>query len=379
MAAAFYNSIVRTRPLPFFAAVLAGVMAVVWLVDFPSRLAPPQADEKPVSQPVFVAAPLSAAGSAKAEHFPLPSATASDEELLQLARSRLEHSSPPTLLAWAQSPTDAGLRQRLLAAVLHAWGEIDASAAVDWALMQDESCREKFMSAALAGAVRQPEVALRIVRDLLARDADSGNVYGTFVIRAFCAAGNYPMALQLLAAAPADARMDWAKVLFQDWTQANPADAMTALETLADAQLRQDVFQSSVAAWSARAPATLAAYAVSMPAGEERSRTLVKALDNWSLQDPAGLAAWLNTLPGGGDFDAGVALMLSKTDGANCSPETEIQWVENMTSPALKQYSLAKVLQEWRQTAPEAAQQYVANAAWLDETQRQDLLKTFAP
>jgi hypothetical protein len=112
-----------------------------------------------------------------------------------------------------------------------------------------------------------------------------------------------------------------------------------------------------------------------MSQGENRDYALDRAMDNWSLQDPAGLADWLDTLPPGAESDAGTALLLAKADGANCSPEVALGWVEVITDPGLKLASLTRVLEQWAQTDSAAAADYVKNASWLDDRQRLALLE----
>ena len=70
------------------------------------------------------------------------------------------------------------------------------------------------------------------------------------------------------------------------------------------------------------------------------------AFDNWSFQDPAGMAAWLSSQPPGAEFDKGVALMISKTDGANVNPEDAMGWVEGINDRTLKLNSFLRVLGE---------------------------------
>ena len=355
-----------------WAIALPGLAAIsYWLTQYPTAPDLRAPAQTPAHPPVAVA-------RANFDDFPIPTRTASDEELLQLARSLMLH-LPTTVLAWAQSQTDATLRQRLISAVVQAWGEMDPRAAVNWVLSQlspDAGDRDRLMAAALAGAARQPAVALQLIQDLIACDADSGQVYGNVLIRTFCAQGNYQSALALLAAAPADSQADWAKMLFSHWTATSPAAALQAAPNLPDPPMQRAAFNTAVADWSARAPGDLAAYAITLPPVSEHTQALQKALDNWSLQDPAALGNWLNTLPPGPDFDAGVALMLAKTDGANRTPETALQWIATITDPQLKQNSLLQLLQTWQQTDPTIARQYLAQADWLDNSQRQQLLNT---
>src|SRR5215471_12634951 len=74
------------------------------------------------------------------ESFAMPDPSASAEELLQLARNAVAL-SPHDALLWAQSCSDSQLREKLLFAVLQAWGEKEPNAAVDWALNQNSDER----------------------------------------------------------------------------------------------------------------------------------------------------------------------------------------------------------------------------------------------
>lgn len=305
------------------------------------------------------------------------SSTDTDGDLLRRARIMVAR-SPLDALAWVQAQTDAALRQRVLLAVMRAWGEQDPRAAVNWALTQDPAARESIMKAALTGAATQPELAMRIAGDLLAQDRDSGGVYATMLASAFSAAGNFPAALRFINQASADAMTDPVKAAFRAWAQSRPQAALAAVNSVTDPQLRRTAFQAAVAAWNDSNPGSLAAYANAMPHGSDRDYALEAAIDNWSLQDPAAMAAWLNTLPHGDEFDFGTAMMIVRTDGANLPPARAMQWVASINDPELRLDSLFCVLGEWRQSDAAAAQQYVTGASWLDEPQRQAALSYLA-
>ena len=150
---------------------------------------------------------------------------------------------------------------------------------------------------------------------------------------------------------------------------------MNTLPSIEDDSERQRAFKTIADTWSANDSSALANYAAALSDGSNRNYALEKAVDNWSLQDPAGLAAWLNTSPPGVDYDQAIARMISKTDGANRSPDVAMGWVENMKDSSLKFDSLIRVAGEWNQTDSAAAQQYIARVAWITEQQRQDILK----
>lgn len=355
---------------------LAGGTALLFFHRTGSHSAPPgfAAKAVPVSLAAEVQPDQPKIASAVDEPFPNPDAAATDEELLALARSVVAR-SPERAIAWARAQSDSALCRRLLSAVIRAWGEGDPASAVDWARAQDDGERRQDMEAALAGAVRQPQLALAIVRRLLADDPDDGAGCGPALVVALNNAGQFQAALDFLNDGPPDSRADWTMATFRRWGESRPQDAVKALDAIADAQLRNTAFQAVMNGWAAGDPAGLAAYAVSLPQGENRTYALSQAMDNWSLQDPASLGAWLNTVAPGAEFDAGVALMIGKSDGANRSPEVALGWVEGISDPGLKFDSLAHVLDEWAQTDATAPVEYVRNAPWLDDQQRSRLLE----
>ncbi|HXT13006.1 MAG TPA: hypothetical protein VN873_15700 [Candidatus Angelobacter sp.] len=300
--------------------------------------------------------------------------SATDKELLDVARELVTR-SPQQAIAWARSQSDATLRARLLHAVVQAWGEIQPAIAVDWAMSQNDSERQLDLDAALAGAVKQPEAALAIVRGLLKYDpTDSAGSVPAFVV-ALNNAGQFQIAVEFLKDAPANARADWMAATFRRWGGSQPQEAVKALALLEDPKLRHAAFHSLADGWSANDPAGLASYASSLPEGHDRTDAIEKAVDSWSLQDPPALANWLNTSPNGVDFDRAVAELISKTDGANRSPELAMAWVERISDPAMQSNSVAIVLKQWSRSDPAAAQNYVANAAWMDEQSRGEFLK----
>ena len=352
--------------------------AIAWDVhhraNLPASSIPSAAQAVPVSPSTRTHSDGPQITSASEDAFPNLNGSATDDELLALARKAVAR-SPQHAIEWAQSQSDSAVRRRLLSAVLRAWGERDPGSAVDWALMQDDGERQNDMDAALAGAVTQPHVALAIVRRLLADDPGDGTAFGAAFIVALSNAGQFSTALEFLKDAPPDARDGWMTATFHRWGESRPQAALQALDSLADGQQRNSALQAIMGGWAANDPAGLAAYAVSMPAGPGRDSGLKLAMDNWSLQDPAGMAAWLNTLPPGAEFDQGVALMLAKTDTANLSTEAALQWVESVSDPVLKFNSLLPVLNQWAQSDLAAAAGYVKNAAWLDDQQRSTLLQ----
>ena len=313
--------------------------------------------------------------SATDESLPDLSASAADTELLALARKAVA-GSPQRAVAWAWSQRDPQLGRRLLSAVIRAWAESDPNAAVNWVLVQDPGELQVDMDAALAGAVKQPQLALAIVRGLLKFDPDDAASAGPALVAALNNDGQFQAALQFINDGPPDSRTDWTTGIFRHWGETQPQDAVKALDSITDEKLRADAFHAIADGWSAGDPSALANYATTLPDGQDRTYALGKAIDNWSLQDPAAMADWLTTSPHGVDFDQAIATLISKTDSVNRSPEVAIQWVEFISDPNLKYDSMKLVLRQWYQSNPAAARNYANNASWLDEQKRQELLKS---
>jgi hypothetical protein len=355
------------------ALLLAGVIVPCALLSSRKPVPPAPVTEAVTDRRVEAGALPAAQTMAVAEDYPQPLATISDEALLQLARCLVAR-SPVQAMVWAQAQAQAALRQRMILAVLRAWGEVDPRSAVHWALARTRDVRETDLRAALTGAVNQPKIAMDLLCELLAEDPDSGGFYAETFTRALGAEGKFQEAIQFLNQAPAGTVADSVRAIFSLWMQRQPQAALAAVDAITDPQMRALAFRTAAASWNPNNPAGLAAYAQTLPEGEDRTCALHTAVNNWSQQDPAGLAAWLNTQPPGAEFDADVALLIARTDGANRPPELAMQWVENISDPALQQASLLRVLGEWTQSDPAAAQQYVANATWLNDQQRQSLL-----
>ena len=296
-----------------------------------------------------------------------------EPDSLALAR-RLVAGSPSQALAWAFAAADDSQRQRRLALALQAWGEVDPHPALQWLLTQAAAGREWEIKAVLAGAISHPPSALKAGWQLMAEDADAGGIYATLLAKTLGANGQFAEAFDFIQHLPAGTAPDPVNALFRRWAETEPSAAMLAVNDITDPPLHAAAFAAATAAWTSRDPAGLAAYANTMPPGADRAHTLGLAMDQWSLQNPAGLAEWLNTLQPGPEFDAGVALMIGRTDEANRPPETALQWVEGISDPGLRQNSLIQVLMQWNQTAPSAAQNYVATADWLSDGQRQAIL-----
>jgi len=302
-------------------------------------------------------------------------AASTDAELLGLARVMLTR-SPQAALDWAQSCEDPELRRRLSLAVAQAWGEKDPASAVAWALGQKEDTLAADLKAVLAGAVRQPVVAVEIGRNLLAQNSVYAGTYGAALVVALDADEQFLTAVQFANKAPADFREDWTAAAARAWAQREPREALAALDAIVDEPLRDPIFRAVVQGWPAAQPADLANYALSLPTGEQRAYALDQVMFKWSRQDPAGLANWLANIPRGVNYDAGAFFIVTEAKPTNLSPATAMSWAESIGDHDMRLSSFEQVLAQWGQADPMAARNYVQQAHGLDVAERAQLLQS---
>lgn len=306
--------------------------------------------------------------------WPVPSASASDEELLRLARQYVAISLEQAI-AWAQSAADSTLRERLLFVTLRAWGELRPRDAARWALMQEAQWRFKRMEAVLRGAVVQPEVALGIGRALLAQGPSTGNAYGTALVADFIAVHEFRRAVQLASEASPEVQQQWLQMTYQRWANEQPREAIESLNSVASAESQSALFQSIAAGWANNDPAGLAAYAATLPASESRSNAMNVALEQWLNRDPVAMGEWLNTLPQNAETDAAAAKLIMRTDLANRSTEVALGWVAQIQDVNLKTSALEYVLKEWAQNDLEGTRKYLAAQTWIPPAKLQIIME----
>jgi hypothetical protein len=302
-----------------------------------------------------------------------PSADATDDQLLRLARLQVAR-SPSQALAWIQS-ADPAVRPRLQRAILQAWGERDLPAATAWALNNETDPRAD-LRAALTGAMRDPSTAIQLGQQLLADNSPYSGTYGDALIDALGAAGQFQAALQFAAAAPADRQEDWLSAGFRNWAQQQPAQALQALDAITDPDLRDSVFRAIAQGWSGAEPSTLAAYALALP-DDQRDYALNQSMFKWSQQDPVGLATWLVNVSPGPNYDSGAFFLLTENNAVTLGPATAMSWVQSIGDPSLQHSSFDRVLRQWTQADPSAARNYVENASWLQSEDRANALQNF--
>jgi hypothetical protein len=352
---------------------------VVVLVLTRTTPSPPQDSSaaKPAGKSAALAnariAPIPTATRAELDSFGKPDGSESEQDLLKMARDAVAR-SPAQALEWARSQSDEELRERLLLAVVRAWGEKDPRDAVGWALRQEEVERIIRMEAALTGAATQPELALAILRELrLREDEVFTGIYDMQLIGALSASGKFAEALRCINEDPKGSHTQDLGTVFRRWGQANPTEALKALTDIHDPAERNHAFYELADGWALNNPSMLATFATSLSAGPDRDYALNTALSNWSLQDPAAMGEWLNSLPPSPEFDKAIALLVTKTDSVNRSPEIAMSWIAGMADGDLRHESLQHVLRQWIESDSTAAWNYFKEITWIGAIEREEL------
>jgi hypothetical protein len=358
------------RGLKFIGVFALGCVATFFVVSLRTKISQTPA---PQSFPSASSAShsLTKTKSRTAEPLPLISSEDSDEQLLAIARDLVSR-SPQSAIDFAQSQTDPELRERMLLAAFQAWDEADPRAALNWLLVQDRTATQ--LEAALKGAAKQSEISVQFVRELIAKDPETGDTCATMLVGALSASGQYQTALKLAASMAVESQNNSLDAVFRRWGRDRPEDAITNLNSMTDPKLRGAAFRSVMDGWSENNFSSLAAYARSLPAGEERQYALDKALDTWALQDPVNLAGWLNQSDSSPELDSAIAALITRTDSVERTPETALGWAESIHDPQLRFTVITHALKEWSATDRPAAQSYIARAKWLLPEQREQLL-----
>lgn len=284
--------------------------------------------------------------------------------------------TPEDALRWADAACNPAWRGLLQQMVVQEWAEKDPEAALGWALEQESPGHRQLMDAALLGLATQPQLAVELGRDLLARTPEAAAEFGTVLVGALVRNGQFGAAAELAAAGPDELRSEWMTLTYTNWAQKQPAEAAEALNAIEDPELYAALYPAVITAWAQTQPASLADYARTLPPGDSRVYAMDAALDNWSRQDPAGLANWLAAHRASPEFDAGAAIFLARTDRADRTTATALNWAESIDNDSQRFAALARVTWEWAQQDPMAAQRYVANSPWLNDAQRGWLLNT---
>ena len=285
--------------------------------------------------------------------------------------------NPVAALRLAQDAPTPRQRTLLRDAALQGWASRHPLAAADWALANiryDE--RRGAIEAVAAGAIAQPESAVRVIDHLIAADPVLACDHGNALVTAFARSGLYDEASRFAATGPAQYRAAWLSTTYQQWATYQPQAALLALETIADPASRDEARAGLYAGWSSSDPAALVAYAQTLPHGDARLQALNDGLSQWVHRDPAAASAWMDNHDPSPDLDVGAAAIALAPALVSQKPDIATSWAESITDPELRAHTLLDLIRLWAERDPASARRYAATSPILRPDTRALALST---
>jgi len=271
----------------------------------------------------------------------------------------------------AQAEGNLKTRDLFTQAVLRGWAGTAPDKAADWALnLADDNAREAAMASVFAGAVANPDAAIRVAGLAADKDPDNAIGFGNSLIDTFCEAGNFEAAARFAGNANAGQRSFLLAEAYSKWSALQPEPAAQAALAISDPDTRSEALHGIVGGWSAADPVALTHFIAQLPAGGERGAMLGQALQSWVRVDPIAASQWMNASDKGADMDEGVASVARMNE---LKPEVAIGWAESITDKNLRSEVLGEVLRSWVLENPTVARHYFDATSDLLPTQRQEI------
>ena len=290
---------------------------------------------------------------------------------------KLAAADPDRAMALAQAEGNLKLREDLVQASLHGWARTSPTNAANWAInLADPNAREMALSTVFAGAVAaDPEEAVRVGKLVIAQNPDEAAGYGSRLIDALCAGGDFDKAAQMAASGEAQTRSGWMGEAYSKWAGFQPEEAAEAADAIADPEARNEALHGIVGGWSEADPAGLVDFVTQLPADIERDSLVSQSLERWAKEDPAAASQWMNTRDPGPDSDQGVAAVATM---GSIKPEVAAGWAESVVDPALRSETLVTVLRNWLPNDLSAAENYFNSTQNLLPEDRQEIAGVIA-
>lgn len=302
-------------------------------------------------------------------------------ELIALLE-KLVASDPLRALALARAETEAGARERFLAAILRVWATRDPSAAAAQALALPTADRAAAVAAVLQGAVCDPATAVRLAERLCRDDQARAREHGNALIAALEEAGDYRTAVRFATTADSsdgEDRLKWTQAAFGLWASREPERAVIATLELPDAGARYEALLAVVGDWVRVDPHGLTEFVLQLPAGADRANVLGEALQLWVHNNPKAAAEWMDRLEPSPELDAGVAALATLPQLVGQRPAVALSWAESIVNPEQRSNSVTAILRQWVATDPEAARAYAERSADLSSADRLVILAVLVP
>jgi len=292
-------------------------------------------------------------------------------ELEQLAKTQ-----PEQALQRALAERNLSLRAQLRLAVLRGWAATNPEAAAEWAIGRSVTEREGCFEALMAGASAQSAAAEKIALMFSARESDRAPEYTLALVDALGEVGSFRDAVKFVSELPATTQpLQAMNRAFSLWAAHDPERAAKAIDSIAEASMREEAFRGFVIGWAEADPAALAKYAVELPAGDRRVLSFANALPRWLDADPEAAAVWVRdrgTDPHP-DFDPVVLAVSTNAAVTAWRPDIAASLAESISDPSLRSNTLRTLAFKWNETDPAAARRYVEGSRFLTPEEKMTL------
>jgi hypothetical protein len=304
-----------------------------------------------------------------------PGTVARNKALAEMLE-KLAATDPKRAMALAQAEGNLKLRADLKQAALSGWASTAPKDASDWALAlttpSDRSAAMKTVFASAAAA--DPDGAVRVANLMMQQGVDGIQGYGSSLIDALCAAGNFETAAKFAAGGDSGQSRGWLGEMYSQWAGLQPEEAAQAALAITDPDIQNGALHGVIGGWAQADPAALTQFLTQVPPGGDRGQMLGQALQNWVRLDPVAAANWINNSDMGADLDQGIQAVASMNlSEDNFKPDVAIGWVESINDDTLRSEALVNVLRNWIYIDLPAATGYFNQTTDLSPAGRQQI------
>lgn len=259
------------------------------------------------------------------------------------------------------------------------WAEADPIAAAAHVRNLPDAERATGFVAVLAGAVSQPEIAVRLADEFCREDPSRAFVYGRTLIAALGRAGENRAALRFALedhhTEPGEDRNKWLKAAFSQWAARDPKAALAAIQEVPGEGPRFEALDAIVTSRMQADPAETAETLRLLPAGPDRNLALGQALRGWVDKDPKTAATWLAHLDPSPELDAGAEAVATQAQ-LQQRPEVALSWAESISSAESRSRTVSFIVQRWAHNDAAPALRYIQTTPHLLPEDRAKLLTT---
>jgi hypothetical protein len=263
---------------------------------------------------------------------------------------KLAATDPKRAMELAQAEGNLKLRTDLKQAALSGWASTAPADASAWALaLSNQSDRSAAMKTVFASAAAaNPAEAVRVANLMMQQGIDGIQGYGSSLIDALCAAGNFETAAQFAAGGDSGQRRGWLGEMYSQWAGLQPEQAAAAAMAITDPDIQNGALHGVIGGWAQADPAALTQFLSQTPPGSDRGQMMGQALWNWVRIDSVAAADWINNSDMGADLDQGILTVASKDlSEDNFTPSTAVSWAESINDDTLRSEALRNVLRNW--------------------------------